>query len=447
MRERDDTIEIELRIISTMLQRPDSAGEAFAVLTEADFGIEAYGKIFSTIERLRLAAAPVDPLTVEHELGEDYHIILRQAQIIEPVNLGYYAEMLKEQGKLREINFSAAQLAAAESYSEAEGLMSELNGLFVTKQNVRVLSAADAAQDFCDRATAAPPEYLRFGMKRLDSLLFMELGDMMIIGGYPSSGKTLLSLQMAATLAKKYRVGFFSLETSPSKLTDRLLSHLSVVPLAKIKSRDLGNADWISLTRAAEELSEMKLDFVDAGGMGTRDIRSLALSRKYQIVFIDYLQLIAGNGKQSRYEQVTQISQDLHTMGRAHGMAIVALAQLKRPDRPLKGKPVPPTMSDFRESGQIEQDADSAIIVYPKDPDDYRSDRVLYLAKNKEGQRARYELEFDGTIQTLREKPKSYSETQAEIRRAAKAAAAQKSAPANEQMQFTEINDNTPLPF
>lgn len=447
MREREGTADIELRIISTMLQRPDSAGEAFALLSESDFGIEAYGKIFATIERLRLAAAPVDPVTVEHELGEDYHIILRQTQVFEPVNLSYYAGMLKEQGKLREIQFTAVQLSAAESYSEAEGLMSELNGLFVTKQHLRVLSAADAAQDFCNRATAAPPEYLRFGMKRLDSLLYTELGDMMIIGGYPSSGKTLLSLQMAATLAKKYRVGFFSLETSPSKLTDRLLSHLSAVPLAKIKSRDLGNADWISLTRAAEELSEMQLDFVDAGGMSTRDIQALALSRKYQVVFIDYLQLISGNGKQSRYEQVTQISQDLHTMGRAHGMAIIALAQLKRPERPLRGKPQPPTMSDFRESGQIEQDADSAIIVYPKDPDDYKSDRVLYLAKNKEGQRARYELEFHGAIQTLREKPKSYEETQAEIRRAAKAAAAAKSAPVAEQMRFTEIGDNSPLPF
>lgn len=438
-----DNTDIELRIISTMLQKPDRAGDAFARLTAADFSVEAYGQIFATIERLRLAGAPVDPVTVRHELGDDYGIILKQTAVFEPVDLAYYAEMLKEQGKLEEIKAAALTVAYAESYSAASANMDALNGLFVSKQNTRVVSAAAAAQDFCDRANAAKPEYLRFGMRRLDSLLYTELGDMMIIGGYPSSGKTLLSLQMAATLAEKYRVGFFSLETNPEKLVDRLLSHLAHVPLKKIKDRDLGDADWLALTRSAEKLSTLRLDFVDAGGMSARDIQSLSLSRKYQVVFIDYLQLISGNGRLTRYEQVTQISQDLHTLGRAHGIAVIALAQLKRPEKE-KGKPVPPSMADFRESGQIEQDADSALLLYPVDPNDYRSDRVLYIAKNKEGQRARYELEFDGATQTLKEKPKPYSETQGEIRRAARNVAAERAG----QVTFTELLDNTePLPF
>ena len=95
---------------------------------------------------------------------------------------------------------------------------------------------------------------------------------MVIVGGYPSSGKTLLSLQIAAHLARRYRVGFFSLETSPAKLTDRLMSHLSRVPLKKIKDRDLSDADWLALTRAAEALSALTLDFIDAGGMTVRDM-------------------------------------------------------------------------------------------------------------------------------------------------------------------------------
>ena len=136
--------------------------------------------------------------------------------------------------------------------------------------------------------------------------------------------------------------------------------------------------------------------------MTVRDIRALCLSRRYQVIFVDYLQLIAGSGKQSRYEQVTQISQELHSLGRANGVTIIALAQLKRPEKE-KGKPIPPSMADFRESGQIEQDADCALLVYPSDPNDYRSDRVLYIAKNKEGTRAKYELEFDGAVQTLTE--------------------------------------------
>lgn len=448
MNEHTDVSAMELKIIGTMIQQPDKAGEAFSVLSASDFGIDAYGRIFAAIERLRLAGAPVDPLTLEHELGSEFRIILRQAQIVEPVDLTYYAEMLKEHGKMQLIQNAALNVAYAPSYSAAASEMDGLNTLFVAKKNARVVSAMDAASDFCDRASAARPEYLSFGMTRLDSLLYMELGDMMIIGGYPSSGKTLLSLQMAAHLSEKYRVGFFSLETNPAKLTDRLLSHLSHVPLKKIKDRDLSEADRLALTRSAEKLSGMKLDFIDAGGMTVRDIQALGLSRKYQVIFIDYLQLIVGIGRQSRYDQVTQVSQELHTLGRAHGIAVIALAQLKRPEKE-KGKFVPPSMADFRESGQIEQDADSALLVYPVDQSNYRSNRWLHVAKNKEGLRDRYELEFDGATQTMRERPKSYGETQAEIRRACKTVQADRRAQERSQVTFDDITDSSkePLPF
>ena len=439
------TDEIELSILSTILRRPDKAGEAFAELSPADGGTEAYRDTFSARERLHGKGAPIDAVTLEHELGETYKVIIRQMETIGIVDLAYYTAMLKDQRRMELIQPAALNVAYAETYTAAEEEMANLNSLFVDKKHLRVVSAMDAASTFCDRANETRPEYLRFGMTRLDGILYVELGDMMIVGGYPSSGKTLLSLQMAAELAKKYRVGFFSLETSPAKLTDRLMCHLSRVPLKKIKDRDLGDADWLALTRAAEQLAALKLELVDAGGMTVRDIRALCLSRRYQVIFIDYLQLIAGRGRQSRYEQVTQISQELHSLGRANGVTVIALAQLKRPEKD-KGKPIPPSMADFRESGQIEQDADCALLVYPSDPNDYRSDRVLYIAKNKEGTRAKYELEFDGAVQTLTEKPKSHGETQAEIRRASRAIAAEKTAVG--QVKFEELtDDNDELPF
>lgn len=417
----------ELALIGSILQHPGEAGEVFAVLDAADFKVEAYGAVFGAMLKLHERGAPVEPLTLEHELGEDYRLILRQALIVEPVDIGYYAEMIRETSRLADIQAAALNVAYAEAYSAAEEQMDALNKLFVARRSTKVISAAEAAQEFCDRAGGEKPHYLEFGFKRLDGLLTIELGDMMIIGGYPSSGKTMLSLQIAAKLAEEHRVGYFSLETSPAKLTDRLMSHMSAVPLAKIKQRDLGDVEWLALSRAAERLHGKHLDLIDAGGMTVRDIRAVSLSRKHEIIIIDYLQLIAGNGRQSRYEQVTQISQELHTLGRANGITVIALAQLKRPDRE-KGKPIPPSMADFRESGQIEQDADCAILLYPTDPADYRSDRVLYLAKNKEGTRDRYNLEFDGAVQTLRERPKGYGDTQREIRRAAKAARAERDA-------------------
>lgn len=448
MAEKFDTAEIELKILGTMLQNPDKSGEALAALTEADFSIESYGKIFSAVDKLKLAGAPVDAITLEHELGEDFRLILRQMQIVEPVDLTYYAQMLHEQSRMTDIQQAALNVAYAETYSAAEAEMQNLNKQFVERWSVKVISAAEAAQEFCDRAGGVRPEYLKFGLAKLDSLLTLELGDMMIVGGYPSSGKTLLSLQFAAKLAERHKVGYFSLETSTAKLTDRLMSNMSGVPLAKIKNRDLGEADWLALSHAAETLYGARLDLVDAGGMTVRDIRAMSLSRKYEIIIIDYLQLIAGDKRQNRYEQVTQISQELHTLGRANGIAVIALAQLKRPEK-ANGKPVPPSMADFKESGQIEQDADCALILYPVDPNDYRSDRVLYLAKNKEGERARYELAFDGATQAMRERPQSYADAQKAIRKAAKAVAAEKRAMAQMQVKFVElpVRPGEELPF
>lgn len=438
----------ELALIGSILQRPDKAGEIFAVLGEEDFTVEAYGGTYAAMRKLHGRGAPIEPLTLEHELGEDYRLIIRQALIVEPVDMPYYAGMIRETRRLADIKAAALNVAYAETYTAAEDEMDKLNKQFVGRQSFKVVSAAQAAQEFCDRAGGEKPEYLTFGLPRLDSQLTLERGDMMIIGGYPSSGKTLLSLQFAAKLADKLRVGYFSLETNTAKLTDRIMCHLSSVPLAKIKARDLGDADWLALRQAAEKLHGKHLDFIPAAGMTVRDIRALSLSRRYEVIFVDYLQLIAGDRRQSRYEQVTQISQELHTLGQAQGIAVIALAQLKRPDK-VKGKPIPPSMADFRESGQIEQDADCAILLYPEDPANYRSDRVLYLAKNKEGTRDRYNLEFDGAVQTLRERPTTYAETQGKIRRAAKAARAERESVERMQTTFAELptEPGEELPF
>jgi replicative DNA helicase len=202
-------------------------------------------------------------------------------------------------------------------------------------------------------------------------------------------------------LATKYRVGFFSLETSPRKLTDRLMAHLAHVPLSKIKDRDLNDADWAALAQAGTQMAEMSIDFIDAGGMTVRDIQAVALNKRYQVIIVDYLQIIESATKGSLYEQVTNISKGLHTLGRTNGIAVIALAQLSRAEKD-KGKPKPPTMASFRESGQIEQDADVALILYPEYPNDNRSRRILKVAKNKEGERDKIELDFDGATQTLK---------------------------------------------
>ena len=179
--------------------------------------------------------------------------------------------------------------------------------------------------------------------------------------------------------------------------------------------------------------------------MTVRDIQALTLNQRFEVIVVDYLQLVVDHGKGS-YEQVTNISKGLHTLAQSNGVAVIALAQLSRPEKE-KGKPQPPSMHSFRDSGQIEQDADVAFLLWPSDPNDNRSERVLKVAKNKEGERLKLDLTFDGACQTLTPREptpgEKYRKLHREIREAAKAG---KRDP--DQVEFTELKGKDPnLPF
>ena len=436
-------LNIEYGIIGTLLFEPGCAGECVAKLSPSHFSSESARKIFEAISALHFEGAPIDPVTVAHRVGRSHEDSVREmlSHATAKSNLDYYCDLLIEQGKLRRLQTEAMALVSAETLQDAGGALDKLNGLMVTRKSVQIVSSLQAAEEFFRSQDAPAPEFLKWGIGELDKALFTELGDFVVVGGYPSAGKTLLSLQFAVSMAAQNPVGYFSLETSPKKLIDRLMSHLSKVPLAKIKKRDLNDADCAALADAGSRLSSLPIDFVDAGGMTVRDIQAVALNRHYKIVLVDYLQLVVDHGK-GRYEQVTNISQGLHTLARSNEMTVIALAQLRRPEKD-KGKPKPPSMADFRESGQIEQDADVAMLLWPSDPNDNRSRRVLKVAKNKEGERLKLELEFDGATQTMTvavpTKGEQYRKVQREIRQASREVA---------QIRIAEVaGDDPTVPF
>ena len=174
--------------------------------------------------------------------------------------------------------------------------------------------------------------------------------------------------------------------------------------------------------------------------MSVQDIQADALARRYEIVYIDYLQLVEPETrKPNRTEQVSGISRGLQQLAHGHGMLVVALSQLSRADKAGEDKLVEPTMSDLRESGQIEQDADAILLLYleePGRPD--KSRRVLKVAKNKEGTRGRIYLVFDGQYQRFRESALE------EPAPAAKRQTCKR--PPKAQMDFFDLPD-VPVPF
>jgi replicative DNA helicase len=190
----------------------------------------------------------------------------------------------------------------------------------------------------------------------------------------------------------------------------------------------------------SDRIRARKLELVEASGMSAQDIRADALARRYEIVYVDYMQLIEPETrKANRTEQVSGISRSLQQLAHGTGRLVVALSQLSRAEHTGKNEQVEPTMSDLRESGQIEQDADAILLLYLEEPNrPEASRRVLKVAKNKEGTRGRIYLVFDGQYQRFRESA---------LEEPAPAAKRQTyKRPPKAQMDFFDLPDE-PVPF
>ena len=204
---------------------------------------------------------------------------------------------------------------------------------------------------------------------------------------------------MALAQSRQYRVGFYSLETSKGKVMDRLLCHYAKVPMSEIKGGALSQDAWSRIGEAASSMSQYyKLDVIEAAGMSVDDIFHEAIARRHEIIYIDYLQIIRGDGK-TRYDQVTNISVRLHQLAQKNRIMVVALSQLSRDSAGKANEE--PDMSDLRESGQIEQDADAILMIYCQKKGATEGPRTVKIAKNKEGELAYLDMSWDGALQTL----------------------------------------------
>lgn len=435
---------IQQAILGSMIQKPSYIGEVVTKLTGEDFDVKCgYRDVFDALRRLHQNGAPINRVTLAHELGSEFDIILDEIIAQATDDPGYYCEMLRDYAKLSQIQGAALELAYTEDLEKAGSLIENLNRMTMSKRRVKAVSAADAAKSIIDRlATNEKPVYLSWGIKQLDDAITAELGDFIAIGGYPSSGKTLLSVQLAVRWARRYRVGYFSFEGA-AKIPDRMISYLSQVPLQAIKRNSLSQQEQAALMTGYDRMAKLPIDIIPAAGMTVQDVQAMSLANRYQIIFIDYLQLVRSNDK-GRYDVVTGISMALHEMAQTFGITVVALSQLSRPEK-VQGKPKPPGLHSFRESGQIEQDLDVALIIYPEIPEDNKSNRVLKLAKNKDGPLARIELEFHGAVQTLKAIPPNYYD---EMKRV-KTAMREEEQLQQDRQTFREIpeQEQTELPF
>lgn len=402
----DRLVSAQAAVLGCLLLDSSLCGEIFARVSADDFATAEYRHVFEAAHKLFVAGRHVDAVTVCAALGgTEYRELLMQVVDITPSTVAWeeYTAVLREQSRLWRLRKVAERMLLAADMEQARALLGEAQTLTTEQTRVRIVNVAQGMVNFLTEQET-PRSYIPYGISRLDRMLYTDKGDMVVIGGRPSAGKTLLAITMAHTMAKDYRVGFFSLETSDRKIFDRYFAQACDIKFSRIKRRALTPQDLADIADAKANLLARKLDVIDAAGMTVDDIRAIALARQYEVIFVDYLQLVRGSARPhaTRAEEVASVSRALHTLATANHIAVIALAQLTRPERQGEAQKAP-TLDSLRESGQIEQDADAVMLLYLEDPTKPGGDRRLKVAKNKEGPLTAITLCFDGERQQLTE--------------------------------------------
>lgn len=387
-------LEAQCQVLGSCFLSEDAAKKVVAQTTDNDYR-DTQLDVFRTIREMVARDEPISGLGVANRIGPHLFQTIKDMIALTPtaVTVDYYIRYLRQQSQGERLRRIAQKMALADESESRKELMLSWQQVLDESEPVKIKTMEQVLEEFGSFCTREP-KYLPWHLPELDRVIFAEPGDFLVIGGYPSSGKSAFALQCADLWAREYKVGFFSLETSTQKLLHRMLANRFSIPLREIKNRAVNSKDWDRLMDGTEEVQNLNLELIEAAGMRVADILAISRQRKFEVVIIDYLQLIRGDGA-SRYEQVSAISRDLQTMAKTTGITVVALSQLRRNDYGNAA----PGMSDLRESGQIEQDADLIALLYKADSRGESQDRILKIAKNKEGECATFRLAFSGDYQ------------------------------------------------
>ena len=405
-------LDAQAGVLGSMLIDPDTVPGVLARVRDEDFVNKDYRLVFQAIQTRFRAGQAIDPILVRETLGggvdSPWTAFLRDLMDVTATaaHVDDYVDALRDAASLARLRNLGDRLGNAETLDEARELVDQMRAQQVSRPHVQAMDMAEGFERFLDRHNGEDkPSYLSWGVPVLDERIFAEPGDMVVLGGYPSDGKTALALQFAFGIGKKHRVGFFSYESTRDKLFDRTVSRAAMLSYTKIKRNQLTGEDYQDLLELRPQLTAPQLTLIDAAGMTVLDIQAYSQAHRYDVVFVDYLQKIAAprGTRQPDFERVSAISSALQQFGRITGTTVVALSQLSRPDRDAKTRKIrPPALSDLRSSGQIEQDADVVLFLYREDYDDKKSNRILRIAKNKEGEAMDWvNFRFDGDLQTF----------------------------------------------
>lgn len=397
-------LDAQVAVLGSLLLDDSCAGEVFLRLNESHFSGE-YKTIFRAAKKLYQEQKPIDPVMVKNIVGNAYTELLLQLMELTPTaaNVMAYVDLAVEQAKVNQFQALGMELASCQTSEAAMEVLERLNKITAETLRFEVVSAQEGYIQALRRVDE-PADYVNWGMEKISGGVMARKGDYVCIGARPSAGKTALTLQMAWEQSEMVRVGYFSFETDPDEIFDRLMALVAGVDSGRLRRKTVEELERNRMIAAGTSFGGRYLDVIHAAGMTVSDVRAMTVAKGYQIVYVDYLQIVRPERgwRGNRYEVVTSLSMDLHAMAKQLGVLVVATTQLRRP--PDGNEYKPPTLADLRESGQIEQDADVAMLLYKRKSDWPTPPRDLLIAKNKKGQAGGYiTLAFDGPTQKFQE--------------------------------------------
>ncbi|MGP1612153.1 MAG: replicative DNA helicase [Catonella sp.] len=380
----------EQSVIGSMLLDTETVITAAEILEADDFYDKRYGIIFSAAVALEKEGKPIDYLTIENKIKEmDKSLgsidmdILREAvmAVSTSVNIATHAEIVYKYSLFRKLIKAADEISlscyAGESsldviLQNTEKKIFDLIGkrhiadaADIKTVMISVIESIEAASKSGGRVTGIATGFADLDYKTAG----LQNSDLILIAARPSMGKTAFALNIAeyVTVKKNVTTAIFSLEMSKEQLARRILAMNSKVDSQKLRTGDLSDKEWLEIIDSARIIGGTSLIIDDTPGISVTELRSkcrkLKLEQNLGLVIIDYIQLMTGGGKsESRQQEISEISRSLKALAREINAPIIALSQLSRKVESRDDKR--PMLSDLRESGAIEQDADVVMFIY-----------------------------------------------------------------------------------
>lgn len=449
----DRSLSAETAVIGALCIDADSvAGLIFHRLRPEDFGNAALRNIYRAASALWMEQRPMDAVTIAAAAGREYEKTIAECMQAVPtlVNTEAYVDILAEEAKLRRIRDLGNKLVfESSSLDAARKFLAEAENLLSNQREDRSWNYSAMLNEYLDRQNSStPPDYLDWGIQELNERIRISPGRYVVLGADSSVGKTALALQLAYNIARSgKRVGFFSYETSHQDAADRIFANTANVTLSRSKRKELNQLDYEELYREGDHAASISLTVEDSADWTVDDLKARTLAQQYEVIFIDYVQIIPGDSRRPRWEVVTDISMKLHRMASALGVTVVALSQITPPEKGKDGKRRSLGRDDLRESRQLVHDAEVILMMNLTDASNPDSDRELNIEKNKDGKRGRLWLRFDPDHMRFTPCPQPEGQKYAEHRAKMDQVSKKRKAEAS-QASFEELDgDDEPLPF